>query len=48
MEDHRIRRIQGGIRDIQGTYQNGVTMVGLYQDEVDQIEYANKLLAVFK
>lgn len=48
MEDHRIRRIQGGNMDIQGTYQNGVTMVGLYQDEVDQIEYANKLLSIFK
>lgn len=48
MEDHRLRRIQGGIRDIQGTYQNGITMVGLYQDEVDQIEYANKLLSTFK
>lgn len=48
MEDHRLERIKCGITDIKGTYSNGVTVLGISQDEVDQIEYANKLLAVFK
>lgn len=44
MEDHRILRIQCGHTDITGTYRDGKTWVGIYQQEVDKIEKAQDTL----
>lgn len=40
MEQHRMERVKNGHRDISGTYKNGESWVGIYQDEVDKIEFA--------
>lgn len=40
MDDHRVERIRLGHTDIKGTYKNGVTYSGIFQEEVDQIERA--------
>ena len=45
MEAHRYERIKNGHnRDICGTYKSGVTWVGIYQNEVDQIERAREVM----
>lgn len=44
LDTHRLLRVQCGHNDIQGTYKDGVTWAGIYQDEVDKIEYARELL----
>lgn len=38
-------RVKYGHHDIQGTYKNGVTWIGIYQDEVDKIEAAEAAIA---
>lgn len=40
MEEARMWRVKAGHMDIKGTYNNGETWVGIYQEEVDQIERA--------
>ena len=44
MEDHRMGRLRAG-HDMTGTYKSGETWVGIYQDEIDKIEYAEYSLA---
>ena len=50
MSQHQLERCQNGHTDITGTYKNGVTWAGIYQEEVDQIEKAdaaiNKALGI--
>jgi hypothetical protein len=48
METHRLGRVQAGHTDITGTYKNGVTWVGIYQDEVDAIERARTALNTYE
>lgn len=45
MEQHRMERVKNGHRDISGTYKNGESWVGIYQDEVDKIEFARAAIA---
>lgn len=40
MEDHRMKRVMAGHKDIFGTYKNGESWVGIYQSEIDEIEFA--------
>lgn len=40
MEQHRMERVKNEHTDISGTYGNGESWVGIYQDEVDKIEFA--------
>lgn len=40
MESHRMDRIKFGHNDINGTYKDGTTWVGIYQSEIDDIEFA--------
>lgn len=40
MEQHRMERVKNGHTDISGTHGNGESWVGIYQDEVDKIEFA--------
>lgn len=40
MDSHRMERIKCGHVDINGTYKNGETWVGIWQEEVDKIESA--------
>ena len=44
-DDHRMERIRCGHTDIVGQYKNGVSYVGIYQSEVDQIEEARAALS---
>jgi len=44
MEDRRLLRMSAGHMDIYGTYKDGTKYVGIYQSEVDQIEFANDVL----
>ncbi len=44
MDAHRMERIKCGHKDISGTYKNGETWVGIWQNEVDQIEFAQEVL----
>lgn len=44
VETRRTERVQAGHHDIRGTYKNGVTWVGVYQSEVDEIESARAAL----
>lgn len=37
LEDHRMARVKAG-HNMTGTYRSGTTYVGIYQDEVDEIE----------
>jgi Lar family restriction alleviation protein len=41
----RSFRVQCGHTDIRGTYADGTTWVGIYQGEVDDIEFARAALA---
>lgn len=45
MEQHRMERVKNGHVDISGTYKNGESWVGIYQDEVDKIEFARAAIA---
>lgn len=45
MDTHRMERIKCGHVDINGTYKNGETWVGIYQKEVDEIESAQAAIA---
>lgn len=45
MDTHRMERIKCGHMDINGTYKNGETWVGIYQKEVDEIESAQAAIA---
>ena len=45
MEQHRMERVKSGHRDISGTYKNGESWVGIYQDEIDKIEFARAAIA---
>ncbi len=44
MDAHRMERIKCGHMDISGTYKNGKSWVGIWQSEVDQIEFAEEVL----
>lgn len=44
VDQYRMERVKAGHHDITGTYSNGETWVGIYQTEVDEIEFARKLL----
>lgn len=44
MEDWRLARVKAGHSDIHGTYKNGITWAGIYQQEVDEIEDARAAL----
>lgn len=44
MDTHRMERIKCGHMDISGTYKNGETWVGIWQTEVDQIEFAQEAI----
>lgn len=44
MDSHRMERIKCGHTDITGTYSNGETWVGIYQSEVDEIEFAQNTI----
>lgn len=41
MAQHQLERCRNGHTDITGTYKDGVTWAGIYQDEVDSIEQAD-------
>ncbi|UVX30615.1 hypothetical protein S13b_00038 [Klebsiella phage VLCpiS13b] len=45
MEQHRMERVKNGHIDISGTYKNGESWVGIYQDEIDKIEFARAAIA---
>lgn len=45
MEQHRMERVKNGHRDISGIYKNGESWVGIYQDEIDKIEFARAAIA---
>lgn len=40
MDEQRVARVMAGHRDIKGTYSDGSTWVGIFQEEVDLIEKA--------
>lgn len=40
MEAHRMDRLRCGHNDIVGKYKSGQTWAGIYQSEVDEIEFA--------
>ena len=44
MSSCQLERVKCGHRDITGTYKDGVTWVGIYQDEVDSIERAESAI----
>lgn len=44
VDNHRLERLRYGHDDISGTYRDGQTWEGIYQDEVDQIETARDAL----
>ena len=44
-ETCRLERVRCGHNNIRGTYKNGTTWVGIWQDEIDNIETARSLLA---
>lgn len=48
VDTHRMYRIQCGHTDINGTYSDGQTWVGIYQNEVDKIEHARRTLKLAK
>ena len=45
MEAHRMDRLRCGHNDITGTYTGGDTWVGIYQSEIDEIEFAQSVIA---
>lgn len=45
MEQHRFERVKAGHTDIVGTYKNGESWLGIYQDEVDKIEFSRAAIA---
>ena len=45
MESHRLDRIKYGHTDISGVRKDGVSYVGIYQDEIDSIEKARAAIS---
>ena len=44
MSSCQLERVKCGHSDITGTYKDGVTWAGIYQDEVDSIESAESAI----
>lgn len=44
MSSCQLERVKCGHSDITGTYKDGVTWAGIYQDEVDSIEHAESAI----
>lgn len=48
MEAHRMDRLKCGHNDIVGKYKSGQTWAGIYQSEIDEIEFADLVIAKAK